>query len=368
MANTSDLFPAQRKTNLPGGYMGKILRVDLTTGSMRDENLPEEPLLRKYIGGQALAEYILLKELPLDAKPYGVENKVVMMTGPLTGTGFTPGGTKVTAVFLSPMTKNSLGRGASSGHWAAYLKSAGYDGVIIEGAASKPTYLYINDGKPELRDAGRFWGKGARDTEDLLRADVGIKDARVMGIGQAGEHLVHAAMLCNDYNHSASHSGGAIFGAKKLKGIVVHGTKRPPLHDRAALIEAGQRWRKTLQVYDVDDRRTVGHARHLDALPNNNMQSSLIADHNRGFDQNRITQRPCFQCARLCPWDVEIGEGEFKGSIGHFNAGAEWMDTFWNLGIKGNATLYLAERINDLGIECGHFSFGAGVLFEAWEK
>jgi aldehyde:ferredoxin oxidoreductase len=266
------------------------------------------------------------------------------------------------------MTKYSLGRGAASGFWAAYLKSAGYDGVIIEGAASKPTYLFINDGKPELRDAGRVWGKGSRQTEDLLRDEVGIKDARVMGIGPAGEHLVHAAMLCNDYNHSASHSAGAIFGSKKLKAIVVYGTRRPPLHDKAALIEAGLRWRKTLQVYSVQDRTGVGHARHLDALPNNNMQSSLIADHNRGFDQNRITQRPCFQCARLCPWDVEIGEGQFKGRVGHFNAGAEWLDTFWNLGIKGNETLYLAERINDLGIECGHFSFGAGVLFEAWEK
>jgi aldehyde:ferredoxin oxidoreductase len=98
------------------------------------------------------------------------------------------------------------------------------------------------------------------------------------------------------------------------------------------------------------------------------MQSTLIADHNRGFDHNRVVQRPCFQCARLCPWDVEIGEGEFKGKVGHFNAGAEWLDTFWNLGVKGNATLYLAERINDLGIECGHFAFGAGVLFEAYEK
>jgi aldehyde:ferredoxin oxidoreductase len=368
MANETDLFPVQRRTRLPGGYMGKILRVNLTTGSLKDENLPEEPLLRKFIGGQALAEYILLKELPREAKPYAPESEIIMMTGPLTGTGLTPGGTKVTAVFLSPMTNYSLGRGAASGFWAAYLKSAGYDGVIIEGAASKPTYLFINDGKPELRDASRFWGKGSRQTEDLLRADVGIKDARVMGIGPAGEHLVHAAMLCNDYNHSASHSGGAIFGSKKLKAIVVYGTQRPPLHDKAGLIEAGQRWRKTLQVYSVQDRTTVGHAQHLGALPNNNMQSSLIADHNRGFDQNRIVQRPCFQCARLCPWDVEIGEGKFKGDIGHFNAGAEWLDTFWNLGIKGNETLYLAERINDLGIECGHFSFGAGVLFEAWEK
>jgi aldehyde:ferredoxin oxidoreductase len=229
MTGGGDLFPQQRRTKLPGGYMGKILRVNLTSGSMTDENLPEEPVLRKFIGGQALALYTLMRELPLDAKPYAPDSKMVMMTGPLTGTGFTPGGTKVCAVFLSPMTNYSLGRGASSGYWAVYLKQAGYDGVIIEGAASKPCYLFINDGKPELRDAGKFWGKGARDTEDMLRADVGIKDAKVMGIGPAGEHRVHAAMLCNDYNHSASHSGGAILGAKKLKGIVVWGTKRPPL-------------------------------------------------------------------------------------------------------------------------------------------
>jgi len=368
MANTLEIFPRERKTKLPGGYMGKILRVDLTAGSMCEENLPEEPLLRKLIGGQALAEYILLQELPLDAKPYGPENKVVMMTGPITGTGFTPGGTKVTAVYLSPLTNYSLGRGASSGHWPVYLKQAGYDGLIIEGAASKPTYLFINDGKAELRDASRAWGSGSRETEDILRAEVGIKDAKVMSIGPAGENKVHAAMLCNDYNHNAAHSGGAVFGSKMLKGVVVCGAGRPAIYDRDALIEAGLRWRATLQVYDADDRRTVGHARHLEALPNLNFRSTLIADHNRGFDQDRIVQRPCFQCARLCPWDVEIGEGDFKGTIGHFNAGAEWMDTFWNLGVKGNATLYLAERINDLGIECSQFAFGAGVMFEAWEK
>ena len=135
MLNLAELFPRERKTRLPGGYMGRILRVDLTSGSMRDENLPEEPLLRKFLGGQALASYILLNELPIDAKPYGPENKVVMMTGPITGSGLTPGGTKVTAVYLSPLTKYTLGRGASSGFWATYLKGAGYDGIIIEGIA-----------------------------------------------------------------------------------------------------------------------------------------------------------------------------------------------------------------------------------------
>ena len=368
MPEYTELFPVDRKTKLPGGYMGKILRVDLTSGSIKDENLPEETVLKKLIGGQALATYILLKELPPDAKPFGPENKMVFMTGPITGTGLTPGGTKVTAVYLSPLTGHTLGRGASSGFWAVYLKAAGYDGIIVEGVAQRPCYLFINDGRVELRDASSVWGKGARETEDLLREEVGLKDAKVMCIGPAGENLVRAAMLVNDYNHNAAHSGGAVFGSKKLKAIVVYGTARPALYDKNRLIEAGLRWRNTLVQYKVDGKKTAGHALDLGALPNLNFRSSLIADHARGFDQNRITLRPCFQCQRLCPWDVEINEGKHRGTIGHYNAGSEWLDTFFNLGIKGNDVLYLAEKINDLGIECSHFSCGVGVAFEAWEK
>src|SRR5437667_10828577 len=211
------IFPTQRTTPLPGGYMGKILRVDLTTGALREENLPEEPILKKFIGGQALALYILLNELPLDATPLGPENIVVMMTGPLTGNGFTPGGTKMTAVYLSPLTGNTLGRGATSGYWGTYLKAAGYDGIILNGASPKPVYLYIYEGKPELRDAATVWGLGTRDTEDRLRELVGSRDAKVLCIGPAGDHLNRAAMLANDYNHFAAHSGGAVLGSKSSK-------------------------------------------------------------------------------------------------------------------------------------------------------
>jgi aldehyde:ferredoxin oxidoreductase len=164
--------------------MGKILRVDLSSGSIKDENSPEEPVLRKLIGGQALATYILLKELPLDARPLGPENRVVIMTGPITGTGLTPGGTKATAVYLSPLTGYTLGRGATSGFWGTYLKAAGYDGVIIEGAASKPVYLFIHEGRAEIRDAGRLWGYGTRATEDRLREEVALKDAKVLWPGR----------------------------------------------------------------------------------------------------------------------------------------------------------------------------------------
>ncbi|MET0643138.1 MAG: aldehyde ferredoxin oxidoreductase N-terminal domain-containing protein, partial [Candidatus Binatia bacterium] len=111
----ASFFPAQRKSRLPGGYMGKILRVDLSTGKFTDSNLPEEPLLRKYWGGQLFAEYVLLNELPLNIDPYDSKNVIVGMTGPVTGTGLTPGGTKTCFVYLSPATRYTLGRAATSG-------------------------------------------------------------------------------------------------------------------------------------------------------------------------------------------------------------------------------------------------------------
>jgi aldehyde:ferredoxin oxidoreductase len=367
----ASFFPNARRTRLPGGYMGKILRVDLTTGISRSQNLPEEPVLRKLWGGQLLAEYILLHELEVGIDPYDPKSVIVGMTGPITGTGFTPGGTKMTFVYLSPATRHTLGRGATSGFLGTSLKAAGYDGLVITGAAQRPTYLYVTEERAELRDASHLWGKGARETEDTLREEVGHKDARIGCIGPAGENLVRAAMLVNDYNHNAAHGLGAVMGSKRLKAIVTWGTQRPRVFDKEALIEAGERWRIALtpRVYTVAKRKkSVGHGEDWGAITKYNWRSTVITDENRGFDQNQVTLRPCFQCPRLCPWDVEIGEGRHRGRVGHFNAGSEWMDTFYNLGFKGNDVLYLSERINDLGIECSHFACGAGLAFEAWEK
>jgi len=367
----ANFFPSVRKTGLPGGYMGKILRVDLSTDKFVDLNLPEEPLLRKYWGGQLFAEYVLLNELPTAIDPYDSKSVIVGMTGPVTGTGFTPGGTKMCFVYLSPATRYTLGRAATSGYFGTSLKAAGYDGVIVTGAASAPTYLYVGEDKVELRDASRVWGKGVRNTEEILRAESGHQDARVGCIGPAGENLIRAAMFVNDYNHTAAHGLGAVMGSKKLKAIVAWGTKHPKVFNKYTLIDAGLRWRKTLQprVYSVaQKKKSVGHGESWGAITKLNWRSTIITDEARGYDQNRVVLRPCFQCPRMCPWDVEIGEGRHAGKIGHFNAGSEWQDTFYNLGFKGNDVLYLSERINDLGIECSHYACGAGLAFEAWEK
>lgn len=367
----SAFYPAERQTPLPGGYMGKVLRVDLTRKTTTAFNLPEEPILRKLWGGQLLAEYILLHELEPGIDAYDPRAIIVGMTGPITGSGFTPGGTKLTFVYLSPATRYTLGRGATSGFLGPALKAAGYDGLIITGAASSPTYLYVGEDRVELRDAQNVWGKGARETENILRAEVGRQDARIGCIGPAGENLVRAAMLVNDFNHNAAHGLGAVMGSKQLKAIVAWGTSPPRIFDKTALIDAGERWREALKprFYTVEKRKkSVGHGEDWGAITKNNWRSTIITDENRGFDQNQVILRPCFQCPRVCPWDVVIGEGQHKGKIGHFNAGSEWMDTFYSLGFKGNDVLYLSERINDLGIECSHFADGAGLAFEAWEK
>jgi aldehyde:ferredoxin oxidoreductase len=248
------------------------------------------------------------------------------------------------------------------------LKNAGFDGIILEGVSANPVFLYINDGIVELRDASVFWGLGARETEKQLREHVGLPDAKIMCIGPAGENLVPAAMLVNDLNHSASHSGGAVFGSKKLKGIVVHGTSRPHIKNKKALIDAGQRWRAAMGQRDVEEKMTAGRGLDLGAIPGKNFRTSIIADQARGFEKNSVKLRPCFACAQLCPWDVEINEGPRAGTKGYFNGGSEWLDTFFNLGVSGNEVIFLAEMINDLGIECSHFSCGVAVAFEAWEK
>ncbi|MBI4493330.1 MAG: hypothetical protein HY690_11135 [Chloroflexi bacterium] len=367
------LFPRERRTSLPGGYMGRILRVDLSTGSLRDERLPEEPVLRTLWGGQLLAEYILLRELPTGIDAYSPQSLIVGMAGPITGTGYTPGGTKLCTVYLSPATRYTLGRGATSGFLGVALKAAGYDGFIITGVAPRPSYLYFNEGRAELRDASRLWGKGTRETEETLRAEVGYPDARVGCIGPAGEHLVRAAMLVNDAYHNAAHGVGGVMGSKRLKAIVAWGTQRPVIADRAALVDAGRRWTTALQprVYTARERKTsVGYGESLGkgGLTRYNWRSTLITDENRGFDQNTVAVSSCFQCSRQCRLDVTIGEGQHTGTVGRFNGGSEWMDTFYNLGFKGNDVWYLAERLNDLGIECSHFANGAGLAFEAWEK
>ncbi len=217
----------------------RLLRVDLTRREAWEEEIPEDTL-RRFIGGRGLGAYLALKEIPEGADPLGPDNRIYIMTGPLTGVTVMSG--RYHVIGKSPKT-GVLGESNSGGHFGPWLRFAGYDGIAVQGASEEPVYLWINDGKVEFRDASKLWGKTVSATEDILRREHGLREGygSVLAIGPAGENLALTAAVMNDKWRAAGRTGlAAVLGAKKLKAIVVYGKRRPPIADRKAFSEANR--------------------------------------------------------------------------------------------------------------------------------
>ncbi|NPA40081.1 MAG: aldehyde ferredoxin oxidoreductase family protein [Thermodesulfobacteria bacterium] len=207
---------------MPGTYAGKLLRVNLSTGEIKKEEIPEE-LLRKFIGGRGLASKYLFDELDPTVDPLSPDNKLIFVTGPLTGTPAPTGG-RYMVVTKGPLT-GTIACSNSGGFWGAELKKAGYDMIIVEGKAESPVYISIKDDQVEIKDASNLWGLTTHEVTDRLIEEVGDKTARVACIGPAGENLVKFACVINDKHRAAGRTGvGAVMGSKNLKAIVVKGT------------------------------------------------------------------------------------------------------------------------------------------------
>jgi aldehyde:ferredoxin oxidoreductase len=204
------------------GYVGRHLLVNLTDGRCSDFTVEEE-LLHEFIGGSALGAKLFLDRYPLDAAPLSPESPLMVMTGPMVGSGF-PGTSRFAVCAKSPLT-GIWGESACGGTFGPELKKAGYDGIVITGRAAVPVVLTIVEGEARLSDAFDLWGKDVYETTDLLKADEpGVK---VLAIGQAGENLVRFAAIGNDKGHFVGRTGlGAVMGAKRLKAICVRGSGR----------------------------------------------------------------------------------------------------------------------------------------------
>ena len=225
----------KKKTGSPdfkGGYLGKVLRVDLTAGKISEEGLPPKETLKKFIGCWGLGLQYLYDMVPPGIHALDAENPMIFMTGPLTGLKL-PGATNVTLAMKNYNTGFTVGRSHTHGWFGKRMKAAGLDGIIVTGKSDKPVYLAIHNDKAELRDAGHLWGKkDSHDTEDVVQAELGNTKASVAAIGPVGENLVVGGMICNDKNHSFSHSGGgSIMGSKKLKAIAIYGDQPIPVAD-----------------------------------------------------------------------------------------------------------------------------------------
>lgn len=216
------------------GYMGKVLRVDLTTKEVSTQEFSEE-VRRKYIGGTGLGTKILYEETTADTDPLGPDNPLIFMTGPLTGTAALNSG-RHEVITRSPLT-GIFGQANSGGSWGVFLKRAGYDGIIFKGRSKEPVYLWINEGKVDFRDAAHLWGKDTFETDMLVKNETNPK-AVIASIGQAGERLVRIAGIMNNGTdaRAAGRCGvSAVMGSKNLKAIAVFGTMKPDVEDLEGL-------------------------------------------------------------------------------------------------------------------------------------
>ncbi len=203
-------------------WAGKILRVNLTAGTVKSEPLKMD-WAKAYLGSRGLASKYLVEEIDAKVDPLSPDNKIIWATGPLTGTMASTGG-RYTVVTKGPLT-GAIACSNSGGYWGAELKMAGWDMVIFEGKSPKPVYLNIQDGVAELRDAAHLWGKTVWETEAMLKKELQDPLARVSSIGGAGENGVLYAAVVNDLHRAAGRSGvGAVMGSKNLKAIAVRGT------------------------------------------------------------------------------------------------------------------------------------------------
>ena len=246
-----------------GGYAGKIAFVDLSTGKVEEESL-DEKVARDFLGGYGLGARVLYEKIPKGADPLGPENILGFVTGPLTGTAI-PFVSRFTVVGKSPLT-GCWGDANGSGSFGPKLKFSGYDALFVSGQSSKPVCLLVGGGSLEIVDAGELWGKDTFSTEDAIKAKYGQR-AEVACVGPSGERQSRISAIITSKGRAAARSGlGAVMGSKRLKGVIVRGSRKVPVAIPEAV--AALRTKYSQQMKDgvgfADFYRTTGTPGHTE--------------------------------------------------------------------------------------------------------
>ncbi len=290
---------------VPGGYNGKILRVNLSNNTVSDEKISEK-FCRQYIGGAGFVAYYLWKELKQGFDALGPDNKLVFALGPVSGL-LLPGAARNCVGAKSPLT-GGIAKSECGGYWMAELKRAGYDAIIVEGKAAKPVYIWVKDGKASIKDAGHLWGKETGETQDTIRAELGDENIQVALIGPAGENMVRYACIMEGLHDSAGRGGlGAVMGSKNLKAVAVRGHKLPTVADNEKIKEIRQEL--TQRPHFMSEFGTGGPEmpgmEAVGNLPVRNFRDGLFPDVEKIHggvmkDTIRIAMDGCFACPVRC--------------------------------------------------------------------
>jgi aldehyde:ferredoxin oxidoreductase len=249
---------------MPHGYHGKILEVDLTTGTLSTRRLPAE-VYRKYLGGGALAGYLLREEWTPQADPLGPGNTLVFAGSVVTGAPC-PGFARFSVTGRSPLT-GTIVDSQAGGFFGPELKATGFDAIVLKGEATAPCYLWLHDGEAELRDAAGLWGLETGPTQDAIRAKLGDDRIRVACIGPGGEQGIRYANIGNELTFYNGRGGlGAVMGVKRLKAVAVRGTKGPAFAEPEVLKELARRFAAELPNSGLATLKALGTARAVRAL------------------------------------------------------------------------------------------------------
>jgi aldehyde:ferredoxin oxidoreductase len=363
-----------------GGYMGKLARIDLSTGTVQEEEISEE-VRRKYIGGTGLAAH-LLRQSPFHAiDPLGPQNTLIFSTGPLTGATVPTSGRYAVAA-KSPLT-GVWGEADSGGRFGVALKAAGYDAIAITGKAPFPAVLTMVNGEIAITPAAAVWGKDTYETFDLLTEKYGRR-AAIVCIGPPGERLVPLANIMSEGAHgrAAGRCGlGAVMGSKQLKALVAEGTQQTPvahrkelLDDIKALTPVILEKMKRMRNFGTSGG-TVGNAAMADLSAFNwkdgNCSSAVecLSGENMMREYGESSSYHCPPCVVGCGKKVRVTQGPSAGTaagapeyetIGGFGPQCGVFD--WKIIIEAN------DLCNRMGIDVISVSGGIAFIFEAVEK
>ncbi len=306
---------------MAGGYMGKLLFVDLSNGEIRKE-APGDGLYRDFIGGYGVGARVLYSRQKAGEDPLGPGNTLGLMTGPLTGTPATTG-CRYVAIAKSPLT-GGWGDANSGGHFGPHLKFAGYDGVFLTGIAEKPVYLFIDNGKAELKDAAGLWGKTTFEADEILQAEHG-KSSQAIIIGPAGEKLTRVACIMSQGGDAAGRSGlGAVMGSKRLKAVVVRGEMKVPLADSEAVEKLKRQHLAEIKGPGMEQFHHYGTTGHTDVSAHSGdtpvknwggigvKEIPDVSGLNKEILDDRVARRyGCWRCPVACRGNLRAGRGEY---------------------------------------------------------
>jgi aldehyde:ferredoxin oxidoreductase len=352
---------------MSSSYHNKMLRVNLTDGTITVEE-PGLIYLRRYMGGWNIIADVLLREVPTGADPLGPENKLVFAPGVLTG--LTISGASRNAVGAKSPITGGFGAAEVGGNWGAQFKRAGFDALIVEGAAEKPVYLWIKDGEVEIRDASHLWGKTTKETESLLREELDERRAELTMIGPGGENMVQYACVMNGLKDAAGRSGmGAVMGSKKLKAVVALGTENVEAADPDTIMamarRAAQEVREEKRAAWAAKAGTGGQALEGGILSGNmpirnfrDGEFPEIEGLEYTMDKIGVKMEGCWSCAVRCK---KVVQAEEPYAVDPDYGGPEY-ETIGSLGSTcGVSDIVAVSRANEL---CNAYSIdtiGTGV-------